>query len=102
MCLVSTTASAARLIFVEHPRQVLRLLNRLQLVDQFDGQLRQVGVAPRQLDDTSIPEADNSPQTEGTSNWENERLIYTSGYDIRLAPTNAKTQSDEPDVVEMP
>ncbi len=63
---------------------------------EVDGQVRQLAIAPRQLDDRSIPE----DQSGTTSNWENERLVYTSGNDVLVAPANAKTGSDEPDVID--
>lgn len=60
-------------------------------VDRYtvEGEARQVMVAPRSIDDGSLPP--------GSSGWEASRLVYTYGYGLVMAPANAKTGSGEPD-----
>ncbi|HEX7131235.1 MAG TPA: UPF0182 family protein, partial [Iamia sp.] len=60
-------------------------------VDRYtvDGETRQVMVASRNIDDSSLPP--------GSSGWEQSRLVYTYGYGMVMAPSNAKTDSGEPD-----
>ncbi len=60
-------------------------------VDRYpvDGKPRQVMVASRNIDDSSLPP--------GSSGWEQSRLVYTYGYGMVMAPANAKTGSGEPD-----
>ena len=43
---------------------------------QSNGQIRQVMIAARELDDTKLPEA--------SRNWINQRLIYTHGYGVTM------------------
>jgi uncharacterized membrane protein (UPF0182 family) len=60
-------------------------------VDRYtvDGQSQQVMVAPRNVDDGSLPA--------GSSGWEESRLVYTYGYGMIMAPANAKTGQGDPD-----
>jgi hypothetical protein len=56
-----------------------------------DGDVRQVMVATRNIDDDSLPA--------GSSGWEQSRLVYTYGYGMVMAPANAKTDIGQPDFV---
>jgi len=59
-------------------------------VDRYtvDGEARQVMVAPRNVDDSELPE--------GSSGWEQSRLVYTYGYGMVMAPANAKSGEGDP------
>lgn len=60
-------------------------------VDRYsvEGETRQVMVAPRNIDDSSLPA--------GSSGWEQSRLVYTYGYGMVMAPANAKSPTGQPD-----
>ncbi|NLV55837.1 MAG: UPF0182 family protein [Acidimicrobiales bacterium] len=95
-------ADTVRNIRLWDPEEVEASFQRLQApapfyevsdvdVDRYevDGQLRQVMVALRQLDDAGIP----------NRGWESTRLVYTSGYGAIMAPANAKTSDGQPSLV---
>lgn len=95
-------ADTVRNIRLWDPEEVEASFQRLQApapfyevsdvdVDRYevDGQLRQVMIALRQLDDAGIP----------NRGWESTRLVYTSGYGAIMAPANAKTSDGQPSLV---
>jgi uncharacterized membrane protein (UPF0182 family) len=53
----------------------------------FDGKLRQVMLAPREMDPSALP---GTAQT-----WQNQRLSYTHGYGLTMSPVN-RTSSGDP------
>jgi uncharacterized membrane protein (UPF0182 family) len=55
------------------------------------GQTRQMMVAPREINDTKLPES--------SRNWINERLIYTHGYGVTMNTANGFTTEGLPDFV---
>jgi uncharacterized membrane protein (UPF0182 family) len=55
---------------------------------QSSGQIRQVMIAARELDDTKLPEA--------SRNWINQRLIYTHGYGVTMNTANEFTVEGRP------
>jgi uncharacterized membrane protein (UPF0182 family) len=55
---------------------------------QTGGQLRQVMIAARELNDTRLPEA--------SRNWINQRLIYTHGYGLTMNTANEFTVEGRP------
>jgi uncharacterized membrane protein (UPF0182 family) len=55
---------------------------------EIDGDLRQVMLAPRELNVDKLPES--------SRNWINEKLIYTHGYGITMNPVNGFTSEGLP------
>ncbi len=53
-----------------------------------DGEYRQVMLAPRELDQTQLPD---QAQT-----WVNQRLVYTHGYGVAMSPANEVSQEGQP------
>lgn len=95
-------AETVRNIRLWDPAEMEQTFQRLQGLREFydipdvdvdryevDGELQQVMVAARQIDDSQIP----------NRTWESTRLVYTSGYGVILAPANAKTGDGQPDLV---
>jgi uncharacterized membrane protein (UPF0182 family) len=52
------------------------------------GELRQVMIATRELDNSKLPEQ--------SRNWINERLVYTHGYGVTMNPVNEFTAEGKP------
>jgi len=71
--------------------QVIRTFYNIEDVDvdryMIDGELTQVMVSARELDEANIP----------GSGWVNERLVYTHGYGAVVSPANAVTSEGQPD-----
>ncbi|HEU4712639.1 MAG TPA: UPF0182 family protein [Pyrinomonadaceae bacterium] len=62
-------------------------------VDRYiiDGHMRQMMIAPREINDAKLPES--------SRNWVNERLIYTHGYGVTMNSANGFTQEGLPQFV---
>lgn len=75
--------------------QAIRVYYDFQDVDvdryQIGGQLRQTMIAPREINDSKLPES--------SRNWINERLIYTHGYGVTMNTSNGFTPEGLPQFV---
>jgi uncharacterized membrane protein (UPF0182 family) len=56
---------------------------------ELNGETRQVNISARELNSSELP----------SQSWVNEHLVYTHGYGVVAAPTNAANQAGDPDLL---